>query len=203
VSPNVSALVLAAGASRRMGSDNKLLCRIDGQTLIAKAVRAAVDSNCTRVIVVTGRDAERIEAQLGGMRVDLVRNPDYRQGMSGSLRRGLEAVTDDSDAVLVLLADMPGIGAEHIDRLISAFDSQAPCIVAPARSGRRGHPVLWPRRFFAAMKALQGDVGARELLARHASEVRPVEFDTDAIFEDVDTPEQLASMQRRRRQADA
>ena len=112
--------------------------------------------------------------------------------MAGSLRRGIQAVSDDIDAALVHLADMPGIGAVHVDRLIDAFDPGCPSVVVPVRHGRRGHPVLWPRDRFASLLRLQGDVGARELLRQLADGVRAVEFDTDAIFEDIDTPEQLA-----------
>jgi len=194
--PRVAALVLAAGASTRMGGDNKLLCEIDGTTMIERAVRAAVDSRCSQVVVVTGWEADRVEAALGAVRaskpVTVARNPQHAAGLASSLRCALATVPATIDAALVLLADMPRIGAAHIDRLIEAFDARAPAIVAAARNERRGHPVLWPRRYFPAIAALAGDKGARELLARHASEVRAVQFDTDAIFEDVDTPDELA-----------
>jgi molybdenum cofactor cytidylyltransferase len=181
-----------------MGGPNKLLCRIGGRTLVACAAQAALGSRCTPVIVVTGGEAALVEAQLDGMDVCVVRNPEFGQGMSTSLRRGLAAAGSDVDAALVMLADMPGVQSGHIDRLVAAFDPHAARIVVPVRGGRRGHPVLWPRRFFPELAALQGDVGARDLLQRHAAEVQAVGFDTDAIFEDIDTPQQLAAMQRSR-----
>jgi molybdenum cofactor cytidylyltransferase len=101
------------------------------------------------------------------------------------------------DAALVQLADMPWIGAAHIDRLIEAFDPREPAIVAPFRDGRRGHPVLWPRDLFSALGALSGDIGARGLLERFAAHVRAVSFDSEAIFEDVDTPAALARAQQK------
>jgi molybdenum cofactor cytidylyltransferase len=192
VNGRVAALVLAAGASSRMGGPNKLLCEVDGLPMINRAVQAAVDSRCAAVVVVTGWQADRIEAALASKAVSFVRNPDYADGMSGSLRRGLASLPDGVDAVLIQLADMPWICAAHIDRLVEAFDRCDPKIVVPVRGDRRGHPVLWPRRFFAQISQLSGDIGARELLAQHASQVRAVVFDSDAIFQDIDTPEQLA-----------
>jgi molybdenum cofactor cytidylyltransferase len=195
VNTGIAALVLAAGTSRRMGARNKLLCSIDGRTLIARAAQAALGSRCGPVIVVTGADAGRVEAELEGLDVRIVRNPDYADGMSASLRQGLAAVGAEGHAALVMLADMPGVDAGHIDRLVAGFDPRAPRIVVPVRAGRRGHPVLWPRRYFSELAALQGDLGARDVLRRHSMQVQAVEFDTDAIFEDIDTPEQLAAMQ--------
>lgn len=201
MSTRIAALVLAAGASSRMGGTNKLLCRIDGATMIERAVRAAVDSRCERVVVVTGWQAQRVEAALEAVPafkpVTVVHNPQYATGLASSLRCALAALPGTPDAAMVQLADMPWIGAAHIDRLIDAFDARAPAIVAPFRDGRRGQPVLWPRAFFAALGELTGDMGARALLARHAAQVRAIQFDTDAIFEDIDTPGQLDEAQRR------
>ena len=90
---------------------------------------------------------------------------------------------------------MPWLTSLDLNRLIEAFDRTAPSIVAPVRDGRRGNPVLWPRRHFAALAALRGDAGARELLSQLAFEVRTVPFDTDAIFADIDTSEDLAAAQ--------
>jgi molybdenum cofactor cytidylyltransferase len=180
-----------------MGGSNKLLCEVDGVPMIERAVRAALESRCAQVMVVTGYQAERIEAALPSGRVSLVRNPDHAAGLAGSLRRGVQSLPPEIDAVLIQLADMPWVCAEHIDRVIVAFDPADPVIVAPVRGDRRGHPVLWPRRFFRDLCQLGGDAGARELLAKYASEVRTVALDTDAIFADVDTPGELALAQRR------
>lgn len=194
--PRIAAVVLAAGASRRMGGTNKLLCTLEGATLIERAAGAAAASRCTEVVVVTGWQADRVEAALAVLRVSrpvtVVRNPDHAAGLSSSLRCGLASVAGRFDGALVQLADMPWIEAAHIDRLIEAFDPRDPSIVVAVRNGRRGHPVLWPRRHFASIAALAGDAGARALLELHAAEVKAVSFDTDAIFDDVDTPDDLA-----------
>lgn len=195
MSGQVVAVVLAAGTSSRMEGRNKLLCRIDGVTMIERAVQAAAGSRCAQIVVVTGWQADRVEAALAagptGRPLAVVRNPQYATGLAGSLRCAVAALPASADAALVQLADMPWIGAALIDRVIGAFDPREPSIVVPVRDGRRGHPVLWPRRFFPSIAGLTGDVGARELLARHASETRTVQCDTDAIFQDIDTPEQL------------
>jgi len=190
----VAALVLAAGRSTRMGERNKLLCEVDGVPLALRAANAACASRACQVMVVTGFEAERVEAALAGRPVSFTHNPDYAEGMATSLRRGLRALPADVDAVIVLLADMPAIGAADIDRLLAAFDPAQPAVLVPEHAGRRGNPVLWPRRYFAEMAALSGDTGARGLLQQYAADVRSVAFDSPAIFADVDTPEALAAL---------
>ena len=192
--PRIAALVLAAGTSSRMGADNKLLCQVDCLPMLLHTVNAATASRCVQTLVVSGHDAAAVEALLAPCPVSLVRNSDYAAGMSTSLRCGLRALRHDIDGVVILLADMPRILAVHIDRLIAAFDPARPAIVAPQRDGRRGNPVLWPRRHFVEMLALSGDQGGRGLLERYRDEVVRVAIDDDAIFTDVDTPQALAQI---------
>ncbi|MCX7150319.1 MAG: molybdopterin-binding/glycosyltransferase family 2 protein [Rhodocyclales bacterium] len=188
----VAALVLAAGSSRRMGGANKLLQPVGGIAMLRRVVNAALASHCSSVRVVTGAGADAAQACLDGLDVQFVNNPEHATGMASSLRCGLAALPADADAVVVLLADMPWIDGGHIDRLLAAFDPQQPRIIAPVRDGRRGNPILWPRKLFAEMAAVSGDVGAREVLQRHASQIDSVAFDDDAIFADLDTPQALA-----------
>lgn len=189
--PRVAALVLAAGRSSRMGARNKLLCEVDGQAMVCRAADAALGSRCVQTLVVTGHQAPEVESALGTRSVSLVRNPDHAAGMASSLRCGLRALPRDVDGVMVLLGDMPGITAAHVDRLLAAFDLASPAIVAPERGGRRGNPVLWPARHFGEMMALEGDQGARALLGRYGDNLLTVPIDDDAIFADVDTPADL------------
>ncbi|WGF88652.1 NTP transferase domain-containing protein [Marinivivus vitaminiproducens] len=193
--PRIAALVLAAGRSSRMGADNKLLMPVDGKPMVAHAVDAALASRADMVLVVTGHQAEAVEAALAGREARFVRSPDYADGLSRSLIAGLEALPDDADGVLVCLGDMPRIAAEAIDRLIEAFaPDQGRAIVLPSVGGRRGNPVLWDRRFIDEMKGLVGDEGARALLARHADQVHTVAMEDDAALLDVDTPEAMAAL---------
>ncbi len=187
----IAVLLLAAGRSTRMGGQNKLLCHVDGVPLVRRAANAACASRACQVMLVSGHDAEQVEAQLTDRPVSIVYNPDYATGMASSLRRGLRALPADLDAVIVMLADMPGISAEDVDRLIAAFDPARPGVLVPEHDGRRGNPVLWPRRHFAEMMAISGDTGARGLLEQYAADVRCVPFPDAAIFADIDTPAAL------------
>ncbi len=195
--PNVAALVLAAGQSARMGGTNKLLAEVGGVPMLLHAVNAALASKAASVTVVLGFDAERAEALLAGRRVTIVRNPDFAQGMSTSLRAGIAALPAEAEAAVVLLADMPRISAVQVDRVIDAFEAKRPAIVVPQRDGRRGNPILWPREFFAAMQAVSGDQGARGLLEANAQRIRSVDMDDDAIHADVDTPDTLRALEGR------
>jgi len=201
MTPRVTAIVLAAGGSTRMGGDHKLLRSIGGQALVTRAARAALESACGQVIVVTGAVAARVEAALAGLAVTVVRNENWCEGLSSSLRCGLLAAGPGVDAALVHLADMPAIAARDINRLIEAFDPSRPGVVVPVRQGRRGNPVLWPRERFDALLRLRGDAGARDLLRREQaggdSCMRSVEFDHDGIFEDVDSPAQMEQLRHR------
>ena len=101
----------------------------------------------------------------------------------------------DSEGALVLLGDMPRITAPQLDRLIRAFEAEGgAAIIAPTCEGRRGNPVLWPRAHFGEMLQLEGDAGAKRLLAAHADQVREIDLGTEAIFADIDTPEALAQL---------
>jgi len=194
---NVAALVLAAGQSSRMGGSNKLLQEVDGVPMLLRAVNAALASKATSVTVVLGHEADKAEALLAGRTLNIVRNPEYAQGMSTSLRVGIGALPTEAAAVIVLLADMPRVNAVHVDRLIDAFEAKRPSIIVPQRSGRRGNPVLWPREFFAAMQAVSGDQGARGLLEGNPQHLHFVDMDDDAILADVDTPDNLLALDGR------
>jgi len=189
---HIAALILAAGSSRRMGS-NKLLAPVDGTAMVARVADAAIASRCAWVTVVTGFDAERIRAARAGRRVAFAHNPDHAEGMAGSLALGLAALPEEASAAVVLLADMPRIEPAHIDALIAAYAARD-AVIVPVRAGRRGNPVLWPRRFFARMAGLSGDRGARSLIEACPAEVLAVEVDSDAIFLDADTPAELAAL---------
>lgn len=190
--PRIAALVLAAGRSSRMGNTHKLLASLDGIPIGLRAVNAALASLAASVTVVTGHEAESIEALVAGPRVATVHNPDYAEGMSTSLRCGIAALPPESEGVLVMLGDMPHIDASHLDRLIEAFAATPSKIIAPMQGGKRGNPVLWPRHYFTELQSISGDQGAREMLMRHAELITEVEMTDEAIFFDVDEPQDLA-----------
>jgi molybdenum cofactor cytidylyltransferase len=193
----VAALVLAAGRSTRMGGPNKLLAEIGGRALVRIAVDEALASRASPVVVVTGHQHEQVEAALQGAKVKTVHNPDYAEGLSTSLRAGLAVLPADVDGVVVLLADMPQVDVTLIDRLITAFDPEKGALaVVPTIEGKRGNPVLWSRRFFPELAAVEGDVGARHLIGRYSEAVVEVPVTGSAALADVDTPEALKLVRR-------
>jgi molybdenum cofactor cytidylyltransferase len=150
------------------------------------------------VIAVLGNEADAVDAALGRLPVQRVRNPDYADGLSTSLKCGIAALPADIDGVLVCLGDMPLVTGRELDRLIAAFNPlEGRAIVAPVRRGQRGNPVLWGKQFFAEMMALSGDAGARRLIAEHADLLAEVEMDGDGTLVDIDTPEALVQLRER------
>ncbi len=182
----IAAVVLAAGEATRFGA-TKQLERYRGKPLVQRAVDAARGAGIEDVVVVVGHDAERVAAAVTDARTVL--NERYAEGQSTSLVAGIDAVGADADAVVVLLADQPGITAEHVRALIDATTVRAEPIVRLVFVDGRGPTLLRPA-IWEEVRALTGDVGARTLAER-----RP-----DLVFEapiaepaprDVDTPEDL------------
>ena len=196
--PNIAAVVLAAGASSRLGS-NKLLAKIGGKPMVRCVVEATTTSGASPIIVVTGKDAEKVETALEGCNVRFVNNPDFSKGLSTSLTCGLKALPEDCDGAVILLGDMPDVSAALVDRLIAAFNpTEGRAICVATHSGKRGNPVLFARRFFAEMESIEGDVGARGLIGAYPELVCEVEAESEAPLIDLDTPEALAAYLGRR-----
>jgi molybdenum cofactor cytidylyltransferase len=192
--PRIAALLLAAGQSRRMGS-NKLLEEIDGRPMIARTAQRLLSSRARPIVAVLGNQAGAVDAALGKLPVERVHNPAYAEGLSTSLKRGLETLPPDIDGVMVCLGDMPLVAGRELDRLIAAFNPlEGRAIVVPTRRGKRGNPVLWAKRFFPEMAELAGDVGAKHLIGEHAELVAEVEMDSDSVLVDIDTPDALAEL---------
>ena len=189
----VAVVVLAAGQSRRMGRRNKLLEEVDGEPMVRHAVRAAASAADGRpVVVVTGHEREAVEAALAGYDVAFAHNPEYDAGLSTSLARGVAALPPGIEGAIVCLADMPGVRAEHLERLRDAFDPGAGAAICVAtRRGKRGNPVLFASRFFPEMCDVEGDVGARHLVGAYAELVREVEMPDDGVLLDIDSPSAL------------
>jgi molybdenum cofactor cytidylyltransferase len=188
----IAAVVLAAGRSTRMRGPNKLLAEIARRPLVRIAVEAALASRASPVIVVAGHQRGEIEKALAGLPVRIVDNPDFAQGLGTSLKAGIAAVPAEADGAIVCLGDMPRVDASLLDRLIAAFDpDRGALVVVPTFEGKRGNPVLWSRRFFRDLLAIEGDVGARHLIGRFAEAVVEIPVEGKAAFADVDTPEAL------------
>jgi molybdenum cofactor cytidylyltransferase len=196
--PRIGAVLLAAGQSRRMGGPNKLLVEIDGAPMVARVAQRLLASRARPIVAVIGARADEVDAALGRLPIERVRNPDFTQGLSTSLKRGLAALHGELDGAFVCLGDMPLVAGRHLDRLIAAFNPlEGRAIIVPTRRGKRGNPVLWASRFFAEMGQLAGDVGARHLIGEYSEFVAEVEMDDDAVLVDIDTPEALAALRQK------
>jgi molybdenum cofactor cytidylyltransferase len=195
--PRIAALLLAAGKSSRMGT-NKMLEEVDGRPMVARTAQRLLASRARPIIAVLGNRADDVDAALGKLPIERALNPDFADGLSTSLKRGLAALPGDVEGVVVCLGDMPLIAGRDIDRLIAAFNPlEGRAIIVPTRRGKRGNPILWSRQFFTEMMALSGDQGARRLVEEHADLVAEVEMDSDAIFIDIDTPQALAELREK------
>lgn len=195
--PRIGAVILAAGLSTRMGT-NKLLTDLGGKTMIRRVAEAASASHAEPVIVVTGHAASTVEGALEGLTVEFANNPDYSKGLSTSLKTGLRTLPEECDGAVILLGDMPDVDAALVDRMIAAFDPEdGRAICLATRHGKRGNPVLWARRFFPEMLAIEGDVGARNLIGAYDELACEIEAASDAPLTDIDTPEALAAYRAR------
>ncbi len=196
-STRCDAVVLAAGAGRRFGG-RKLLAPFEGRPLAAGALDAAFAAPARRVLLVTEGDRDlaafaREHARALGRDADLqvVVAADAAEGMGASLRAGIEALPPDADGAFVFLGDMPrvppGLAQDLVRALVPGVDA-----VAPRLAGRRGHPVLFGRDCFPALRALGGDVGARDVLAVLGDRLALVDTFHAGVLFDVDRPEDLA-----------
>ena len=192
---SVAAIVLAAGRSSRTAPRNKLLESTGGKTIIARVCETAIASGADPVVVVTGFDADRIEQTLRGHAVTFAHNPTFAEGMSTSIKAGLEMLPKGCDGALIMLGDMPEVEARDLKILMRSFARNGrDAVCVPVRDGRCGNPVLWGACYFAEMMRLSGDMGAKFLIGEHGGNVIEVPIGSDGIFADVDTPEDLARL---------
>jgi molybdenum cofactor cytidylyltransferase len=167
--------------------------------LVRHAAEAALASRARPILIVTGHAAPKVEAALADLDLILIANPDYRTGLSSSLKAGIRALPETVAGAVILLADMPRISGELIDRLIETFETpvEPPLAVTPVRAGSIGNPVLIGRRLFDSVAHLEGDHGARRLIEAAGHAVLKCPVDDDAIAIDIDTKDALSSLEGR------
>lgn len=184
-------VVLAAGASRRFGSQ-KLLASAGGPPLARRTVETLLGASLDEVVVVVGSEAAAVARSLVGLRVRIVTNPAFADGMSTTLRVGLDALPRGCRAALIALADQPGAAAVRVvEALLERYRISPAPIVAPLYRGAvRGNPVLFDSSVFDELRAVTGDEGGRSVIARDPSRVVLVETNEE-VPRDVDTPEDL------------
>ena len=182
----ISAILLAAGESKRMGT-NKLSLPWGRKTVLEHCLRVLLSSKVGEVLVVLNKQSRNLGQRLEGPQVKLVHNPQFRKGMSTSIRKGIQTIGRKSRAVLIALGDHPLLNVNTVNALIRAYVEKKGTIIVPVFRGKRGHPVLFDRRYEKELLRLKKDVGARALLERHKKEVYEFHSRSEGVVADIDT----------------
>lgn len=201
----VAVVVLAAGESARMG-ENKLLLPWKGKPILVHVLETALRASALHsVAVVLGCDGDRVldalERHFGSpLPFAVVRNPDWKDGQSASLRRGLAHILEQDDAeevggVMFLLGDQPLLRVDTLDRLLAAHGEGCPA-TAPVYRGRRGNPAILARELFPRIAELRGDTGARRILDGLGGALRLVDVDDPGVLRDIDSPDAYGELCR-------
>ena len=184
----ICAIILAAGRSRRMGTQ-KLLLPFAGRTVVGHIAGEILRSPISETLVVVGQDAARIAGALAGLRLKIVTNPDPGGEMLSSVRCGLRALPADCDAVLVALGDQPTITSDLVARMIDAFRTGGHGIVVPVHGGKPGHPILFSARYRREILTGYDDVGLCGLRQAHPEDILEFGVASPSVLGDMDCPE--------------
>jgi molybdenum cofactor cytidylyltransferase len=189
----VTAVVLAAGMSRRMGAPKQLL-RMEGKTILGCTLENVRKSAADEIILVLGFAADAVENEISTGDIKVVRNNSYQQGMGSSLRTGLAALSLKANAALIVLADQPFVRAATLDKLIECHQASKPQIIIPMYKGFRGNPVLLDRSVFPELKDLSGDVGCRAIFGNHAKNIHKLSVEDAGILLDIDNQDDFQKL---------
>jgi molybdenum cofactor cytidylyltransferase len=187
----VSAILIAAGESKRMGKLKQLM-PLGRKTVVEQTIDNLLNSKVSEVIVVLGYKAEAVVEKIATRPVKIAINPAYHQGMSTSIVTGLNLVSDKAKAVMLALGDQPFIDSQTINRLTDEFDSHDKGIAIPVYQGRRGHPVIFAIKYKEELLSLTGDIGGRLIIERHPDDILEVAVSTESINIDIDTIDSYA-----------
>lgn len=182
------AVILAAGESRRMGTQ-KLLLAFGETTVVGAVVGTALASRVDRVLVVLGADKDDVREEIKLLGINFVVNENFAEGMLSSVQAGFRALPADAEAAVVMLGDQPFLPARVIDAVVEAFRRSGKGIVVPAFQGRRGHPVLVDLKYRDAVLALDPAGGLRRLMHAHPEDIFEAEVEDANILRDMDVPE--------------
>jgi molybdenum cofactor cytidylyltransferase len=183
----ISSILLCAGLSRRFGRE-KLSQRVRGKRVVDWCVENLLGSRVDEIMMVMNcQTADMVNDYPSDLRMKIVLNHYPEQGMSSSIQCGLRACHEASQAVLIALGDMPWIGADIYDLLISRWEMKPESIVVPRYLGQQGNPVVLPRSFWNDIHALQGDVGCKSILHQHTDLTKWVDLEDDRVLRDIDT----------------
>jgi len=190
----IPAILLAAGASTRLGHPKQLV-KVNGETLLHRAARLALEAGCHPVIVVLGAEEAAIRPTLEGLAILPVLNPDWSEGMGSSLHHGMQTMLQASPqtgAVLLLVCDQAKLSREHLGHLMATYRTSQNPIVASRYEKHPGVPAIFSSQFFPDLLKSQGDQGARGLLRRHSVQTSYVNFPEGSA--DIDTPQDLEAL---------
>jgi molybdenum cofactor cytidylyltransferase len=193
VPSRTSAVVLAAGMSKRMGAPKQLL-RAGENTLLERALNTVRRSRADEIILVLGFGAKEIQRSISTLGIKVVVNEGYQEGMGSSLRAGISVVHPQAQAALIMLADQPFVLPSTLDRLIQHHQRARPQIVIPTYKGFRGNPVLLDRSVFPEVASLKGDIGCRAIFGKHTENIARLAVDDAGILFDVDTREDFEKL---------
>lgn len=194
-SSSVGLILLAAGASTRMGTPKQLLT-YRGCSFVRNMAEIALSSVCQPIVVVLGAYAERIKPEISNLPVQIVENQHWNEGMSASIRVGiaaLSAVNHNLDAVLITLCDQPFVSSQALDQLVEAYCLTGKQIIASEYAKTFGVPALFSRTLFSELVALKSNEGAKKMIQKHSNQVFSVPFPEGAI--DIDTPKDYEDLQ--------
>lgn len=184
----ICAVVLAAGCSSRMGKQ-KLLLPYGKSTVISHIVNQLSKSKVTKTYVVLGHEADKVIKELSDKQVTIIHNHEYKSGMLSSVRAGILGITQDCDAVLIVLGDQPSITTNLIDKMVQYFPSAQKKIIVPKYNGKRGHPILISTIFKNEILTKFDDVGLRGILWAHDNEVFEMNVSENSVITDMDYPD--------------
>ena len=187
----VAGVILAAGASRRMG-ENKMLLELDGESLVRRAAKRALGAGLSPVVVVIGHEAARLRAELNDLPLVFAINPDYTGPTSGSLHRGLDTLGADVAAVVVMLGDMVRVTAETLAMLVAAARGTRAPLVVSRYGDVTAPPLLFRRALFGELLAWTGEGCGKAVVQAHKHEAMYVDRPV-TLLTDVDTPEDFAA----------
>jgi len=182
----ISAILLAAGQSKRMGEPKQLM-PFRQSTIVEQAIDNLLGSAVNEVIVVVGYRAEDVIKAIAAKPIKLAVNPDYEHGMSTSIIVGLKRLHSEVEAVMLALGDQPLVNSQTINRLIDEFRDHDKGIAIPTYQGRRGHPIIFAIKYKEQLLKLKGDVGGRQIIKDHPNDVLEVAVNAESIIADFDT----------------
>jgi len=179
----VAAIVLAAGQSKRIGK-NKLLYDIEGKPLATKAIQAAIKSKASPVFVITGYQAEELEAELENFDINVIYNPNYRTGIKTSINLGINAVPDFCDGVLLIPADMPNITPQLLNKMIDKFKKkQTKALILTEKNGIKNNPVLWSKSLYNVADLAAENADIRPIFMEHADYTTTIKASAEELLD--------------------